>query len=217
MNAWSTRVRKRMKQLGMTQDTLAKKMGITRGAITHYLAGRRTPSLLQFKKMAAVLKTDPAWLQFGISTTSELPHTPNKTNATAINKSIPILTWEQITDFIDVDNLEFDEPKEFIPNHYTDQTRWFALRVKGDSMIAPLAQKNSFYENSIIIIDPDKTVSNGDFVIAQLPKTKEAIFKQYVVDGGKRYLKPLNPQYPLIEIDDKTHLFGVIIQSLTMF
>jgi transcriptional regulator with XRE-family HTH domain len=54
MNTWATRIKSRMKELGLTQEVLAEKMGITRGAITHYLAGRREPPLRQFQKLATI-------------------------------------------------------------------------------------------------------------------------------------------------------------------
>lgn len=68
MNTWASRIRERMSELQLTQEELANKLGVTRGAITHYLSGRRVPPLRQFHKLAAVLKTDPAWLQFGAPT-----------------------------------------------------------------------------------------------------------------------------------------------------
>src|SRR5690242_7803616 len=68
MNSLATRIKERMKVLGMTQEMLANKMGITRGAVTHYLAARRTPPLSQFKKLAAILKVEPAWLHYGTVT-----------------------------------------------------------------------------------------------------------------------------------------------------
>lgn len=47
-----------------------------------------------------------------------------------------------------------------------------------------------------------------------LPRAKEATFKQYVVDAGIGYLKPLNPQYPMVQINDATHVCGVIVECL---
>lgn len=80
-------------------------------------------------------------------------------------------------------------------------------------MTAPLGQK-SFYEGDTIIVDPEKTAEDGKYVIALLPKSKEATFKQYVIDGGIRYLKPLNPQYPITQIDDSTHICGVVVAQI---
>lgn len=213
MNTWAERVRTRMKELDLTQEDLANKLGVTRGAVTHYLAGRRVPPLRQFQKLAAILKVDPAWLQFG---TTNVPNPLAKkaprisNNEESIRHAIPILSWEQIAELTDVTKIKGEEIKKSVPHFYSDNSRWYALQIKGDSMAAPLGHK-SFHEGDIIIVDPDQTVKHGGFVIALLPRAKEVTFKQYVVDGGVRYLKPLNPQYPLIQINESTHMCGVIV------
>jgi SOS-response transcriptional repressor LexA len=211
MQNWSTRLKDRMKALKMTQEILAGKMGVTRGAITHYLSERRTPSLLQFKKLSAVLKTDPAWLQYGLSTTQE-PKSKNEKSETK-RYPLPILPWNTIADFIDT-RKRSAEIEEWVPHFFTDQPHWYALRVTGDSMKAPTGNSKSFHEGDLIIVDPDKTAAHGSYVVAMLPRAKEATFKQYVVDGGVGYLKPLNPQYPMVPINDATHVCGVIVECL---
>jgi SOS-response transcriptional repressor LexA len=52
-------------------------------------------------------------------------------------------------------------------------------------------------------------------VIAIVDNSAEATFKEYREDGHDRYLKPLNPQYPTIKIDDDTVLIGTIIGSFS--
>jgi SOS-response transcriptional repressor LexA len=217
MNTWATRIKSRMKELGLTQEVLAEKMGITRGAITHYLAGRREPPLRQFQKLATILKADPAWLQFGEATAkSETLRSVTSKKEKMVKHPLPILSWEQAIEFADIEKIR-GEAKEFIPHFYTDKSRWYALRVKGDSMTAPLNSSKSFHEGSIIIVDPDKAAEHGMHVIAILPHSKGATFKQYIIDGGTRYLKPLNPQYPMIPIDDSTHICGVVVGCFNFY
>jgi SOS-response transcriptional repressor LexA len=213
MSTWATRVKSRMKALDMTQEILARKMGVTRGAITHYLTGRRVPPLSQFQKLAATLKVDPAWLQFGVVTPDK--KIVGKKDLT--KNLIPILSWEQTAELVDITKIGVAEIKEWLPHFYTDQPRWFALRIKGDAMTAPLGHSKSFHEGDIIIVDPEKPAKHGSYVIVLLSRTKEATFKQYVVDGGVRYLKPLNPQYPMTEIDDSTHVCGVVVRCSVEF
>jgi len=213
MQNWSTRLKDRMKALKMTQEVLASKMGVTRGAITHYLSERRTPSLQQFKKLSAVLKTDPVWLQYGLTNTQEAKS--KKVKSETIQYPLPILSWNVVADFVDI-RKKSAEIKEWIPHFYIDQPHWYALRVTGDSMKAHSGNSKSFHEDDLIIVDPDKTAVHGNYVIAMLPRAKEATFKQYVVDGGVAYLKPLNPQYPMVQIDDATHVCGVVVECLGM-
>ncbi len=215
MNSWSMRVRERMKALGLTQEVLASKMGITRGAVAHYLAERRIPPLAQFKKLAVILKTDPAWLHYGTTVNKAALTKSSPGENVAPKNQIPILSWEQVADFVDASKLS-NEAKEYVPHFFIAQPRWYALRIKGDAMTASSGSHLSFREKDIIIVDPDKIATHGNFVVALLPRAKEVTFKQYVIDGGIHYLKPLNPQYPIIEIDESTHIAGVVVQSLNV-
>jgi SOS-response transcriptional repressor LexA len=214
MTTWVERTKLRMQELGITQEALANKMGITRGAITHYLAGRRVPPLNQFTKLAAILKVQPAWLQFGVSKEEPLYRPAvKKEKMEKDSYPLPILTWKEIADTAGA--ISRNKIKEFLPHFSVDQPNWYGLRVIGDAMTTPLGQNKNFHEGDIIIIDPDKKAAHGSFVIALLPRAKEATFKQYVVDGGVPYLKPLNPQYPLIETNKNTHICGVVVASLS--
>jgi SOS-response transcriptional repressor LexA len=87
----------------------------------------------------------------------------------------------------------------------------YALRVKGDFMTSPHAGQRSYLDGSIIFVDPDKPLTNGCRVIAKLHTSDVAIFKEYREDGGKHYLKPLNSQYPTLELIDDTKLCHVVI------
>jgi len=161
-----------------------------------------------------ILKADPAWLQFGTVTKNEKSsERKNKTELTKPTTSIPLLSWVKLTSLISSSKIIKSETNEFVPHFFTEHSQWYALRIKGDSMTSPLSQSKSFHEGNIIIVDPDKEHQHGDFVVALLPKSKEATFKQYVIDGGVSYLKPLNPQYPMTQIDSRTVICGVVIGS----
>src|SRR5579872_2586756 len=120
---WTTRIKARMEELGMTQEMLANKMGITRGAITHYIAGRRQPPLRQFQKLAAILKVDPAWLQYGTKVNEyEATRTGTEKGKAIQSKSpLPILSWQQVAEFVDASKIGKIEIKDFLPHFYTDK------------------------------------------------------------------------------------------------
>lgn len=212
MSSWAARIKSQMKEIDITQEELANKMGITRSAITHYLAGRRVPPLRQFQKLAAILKTDPAWLQFGKVEERNLAAAKAKKEPST---RIPLLGWEQITDKIDSKKIRQDEIKEWVPHFYCNQQLWFALRVKGDAMVSPTGHSKTFMEGNILIINPDQPATHGSFVIALLPRAKEVTFKQYVIDGGVHYLKPLNSQYPTVGIDKSTYICGIVVHCIS--
>ena len=52
---WQTRTKALMKRRNITQDDVAAYFGVTRGAIGHWLSGRRQPSVDEFNKLATFL------------------------------------------------------------------------------------------------------------------------------------------------------------------
>src|SRR3990167_10545913 len=129
---WRDRIKERLKTLGMTQETLAKKIGITRSAICHYLAGRRVPSLHQFSKLAEVLEANPSWLQFG----SPLePPAQKVSRLMSALHPVPILSWEQAANFTDLSDMDLSNIKEWVPNYFSQKTNIYGFKIKGDAMI----------------------------------------------------------------------------------
>ena len=81
----------------------------------------------------------------------------------------------------------------------------FALQVLGDSM------EPEFKNGDIIVIDPDGVVKNGSFVFAVYQE--EYIFRQLVIEDEAYYLKPLNPNYPTVQIDGLQAVHGLIVSG----
>lgn len=67
-------------------------------------------------------------------------------------------------------------------------------------------------EGYIIIVDPCRQAENGDLIIARLEDSMDATFKKLVIDGGLRYLKPLNPAYPVIKINGNCTIIGKVVK-----
>ena len=81
----------------------------------------------------------------------------------------------------------------------------FALRVLGDSM------EPEFRDGCIIIIDPAGVIESGKYVIAEIDG--EYIFRQFMQEQERCYLKPLNSGYKTIEVDSSAVVRGVITQK----
>ncbi|MCG6364527.1 LexA family protein, partial [Vibrio fluvialis] len=84
----------------------------------------------------------------------------------------------------------------------------FWLRVEGDSMVSNSGI--SFPDGTLILADPDIDPINKNLVVAKLQGVPDVTFKQLIVDAGKKFLKPLNPYYPVIEISDNCKIVGVV-------
>ncbi|MGJ0486638.1 MAG: S24 family peptidase [Methylomicrobium sp.] len=50
---------------------------------------------------------------------------------------------------------------------------------------------------------------NERIVVTRQENSNEAMVKQLIIDGLHRYLKPLNPNYRTIEIDENCTLYPV--------
>lgn len=87
----------------------------------------------------------------------------------------------------------------------------FWLLVDGDSMTAPAGL--SIPEGTYVLFDTGREAVNGSLVIAKLSESNEATFKKLVIDGGIRYLKGLNPSWPLIHINGNCRIIGVAIET----
>lgn len=126
--------------------------------------------------------------------------------------SYPVISW--------VSAGQWMEAVE--PYHRRSIDRWydtsvtcsedsFWLDVKGDSMTSPAGL--SIPEGAAILIDPEVEPINGKLVVAKLDGDNEATFKKLVIDAGRRFLKPLNPQYPMVEINGNCRIIGVVVDA----
>lgn len=80
----------------------------------------------------------------------------------------------------------------------------FALRVLGDSM------EPEFKDGCIIIIDPSANAEHGKYVMAEVKG--EFIFRQFIIEGEKYFLKPINEGYETVEIEGPDVIKGIITQ-----
>ena len=81
----------------------------------------------------------------------------------------------------------------------------YALRVLGDSM------EPEFADGCVIIIDPGHAPRNGSYVVVEF--AGDVFFRQLVVDGERRFLKPLNPKYGGFELIPPYTIRGGVVQQ----
>ncbi len=74
------------------------------------------------------------------------------------------------------------------------------MRVLGDSM------EPEFEDGSVVIFEPGGAVEDGCYVIAF--HKNEYLFRQLRRDADKWQLKPLNPQYPVVELSELQAIKG---------
>ncbi len=120
---------------------------------------------------------------------------------------VPVLSWVQAG----LPKLAIDdnEISEWVQTTCQVRGSTYALRVQGDSMM-PV-----FVEGTILVVEPEIDYAANDYVIAK-NGDGEATFKQLVKDAGKFYLKPKNPQYPTVPLDNYK-IVGVVREAIRKF
>jgi SOS-response transcriptional repressor LexA len=216
MNIWTTRARQRMKELKITHKVVAECLRVSRASVTHFLSGRREPSLDQLVELATILKTTPAWLQFGIDAPGNFDSNASNVKPIApLSSYLPVIPWSDAGQWQKLAKDYQSTESEWIPYAGDPIPDAFALRIKGDSMAA--LQGTSFIENTYVIVAPHRVPKDQDFVVVQLKNTKEALLRQLAFEGNQRLLKPLNPRYLVMKMKAGVTICGVVCQSLQKF
>ncbi|WHI52961.1 LexA family transcriptional regulator [Microbulbifer sp. MLAF003] len=211
-------------ELGLNQEKAGAAMGMTQGAVGHYLNGRialNTETIIKFARLLHVEPSDidpnqvvklgrrsnPSALtenaMQGVSNASRSHFSiPPHRSTVPLISSVQAGGWAEV-----VDNFQPGDAEEWRETTAKVGPNAFALRIEGDSMTSPTGV--SIPHGSIVIVDPDVEYTNGSIVVAKLIDVQEATIKKLVIDGPNRYLKPLNPNYAPIPINGNCRIVGV--------
>ncbi|MEE1952308.1 LexA family protein [Aeromonas sp. 75A] len=209
---------------GLTQESLAKRLGINRVSISQWERGDTSPKGNNLVRLAEILGVKPEWLLFGddaaSSTGTSLPGYHNVEPAVIYQgKRIPILSYVQAGNWREMceQATAFDGNVEYVVAGVELGPCGFGLWVRGDSM-AP-----QFKEGDLVIVDPDIAPKAGDFVVASNGK-EEATFKKYrsrgeYENGQPRFeLVPLNEDHETLSTDQTSiTIIGVVVEHRSFF
>ncbi|WP_421853256.1 LexA family protein [Marinomonas sp.] len=211
------RVKQKRTDLKLTQAELAKRVGISQQSLQKIEDGR-TQNPRKLLNLAKALHCDAEWLLLG--TASEVrENISNYSNDNSPSQSLetnlrPIITipqaaqWPNITE---LDKGKFDWLET--PNSTSKSAFW--LNVVGDCMMSPSGI--SVPEGYLILVEPSLTAKSGDLIIAKITDSKEVTFKKLVIDTGRTYLTPLNPNYRPIEVPNDLTIIGIVTQARILF
>jgi len=179
--------------------------GVSPSAISQMRSGTKNIGEKIARKIETALTLPVAWMDQAHD--SQNIHS-NTEPGPDISGKVPLISWVQAGAWAEViDNFHPGDAEDWIETTAKVSSQSFALRIKGDSMTNPHGTP-SLPEGSMVIIDPNAHCDNGNIVVARLNDSMEATIKKLVIDGGQRYLKPLNPAYPTIPINGNCHIIG---------
>ena len=192
---------------GITNAEIAHTCGVTPQAVgawlrTGKISGRHLASI------AATTGVSTDWLITGRDRNSARESAAVydlSAEARPIRSEVPLISWVTAGAWCGVvDNLEPGEAEEWVQADHNVGENAFALTVRGDSM------EPEFRDGVRIVVDPSYEATDGSYVIARLDDDMEATFKQLVIDGSRRYLKPLNDRYLILSVEGNMTICGVV-------
>ena len=214
------RIREARQARGASQAALSELCGWEngQGRIGNYERNEREPSLSDIRRIAEQTGVRLEWLLTGSGAPQHSAMDAGVANTSPGPELhyLPLISWVRAGTWAEVeDPYEPGQYERLIPVTKRYSNRAYALMMEGDSMDAPNGP--SFPSGSIIAVEPNREARNGSYVVARLEDSHEATFKQLVVDGDRKYLKPLNPRYPVIEINTPMTICGVVRQLVMDF
>ncbi len=202
-------IRRKRKERGLTQKELAAHFGITDVSVSEWERNLTRPDQARLSDLARILKTTVEELLGGRpkATASNVEPGPE------IKGVVPLVSWVQAGQWAEIyKNFDVLDAQEWIPCPSAHSERTFCLRVRGLSMYNPDGPL-SFSDGDIVFVDPLRAADHRSCVIVGLDDEREATFKQLVIEGNRKLLRPLNPNWPekWIDVNGSATIVGTVI------
>lgn len=200
---------------GWSEGELARRAGVTQPTVHRIISGEsKSPKRENIEKIAKALRVASKWLWDGGPKSEPDAFDANVEPATGPSRyyEYPEISWVQAG--VACEAMDLFNVGDFDAIHPSDAwagPNGFWLKVRGPSMTSTNGM--SFSEGMIILVAPGSDVESGQYVVAKLIDTNEATFKQLVRDSGKAYLKPLNPAFPTVEVDNTWTVVGRVVDA----
>lgn len=207
------RVAKAIAASGKRKGQIASECGVSNSAVTQWVTGESKslkPESLYALAKATGFRAE--WLALGIGPEREEMDS-NVESALAPSRyyEYPVISWVQAGAASEAMELSNVSLCEMHPSDAWAGPNGFWLKVKGSSMTS--ISGLSFPEGMLILVAPGCDVESGQYVVARLTDSNEATFKQFIRDSGRAFLKPLNPAFPMTEIDDSWSFVGRVVDA----
>lgn len=213
---------RKSKSLKINQNDIADELGVGQSAISHYLNAVNPLNPRAAAAFAKVLHVSIS--DFSPRLADELRSMKDSAAAsgsqasdffatTADHRSLPLLNPKKAADWSDLSSIHsLTDTTDFLQTNLTLSGSAFAFTIKDDSM------QPEFNEGDVVICDPKVSRVPGDFVIAQIGDSEEAIFRRYrlisaATDNEVFELFPLNNVHAAHRSDiEKIRVIGVMVE-----
>lgn len=195
---------------------LAKAIGVSHSIVSQYLHGKKIPSIPTLIDIAKVLRCSPNFLLIGsLAPSSGIELAPGLNQA---DTPVPILKWDELRNWkiitekfkMSIDNgISIDVAAEGRDVIFTDQNsaKYICVRVEDEAMVSSNGLPYSISPGMLVYADPNKPIKENDIVLAFPKLSTRGVVRRYVLDNGKPVLKPINPSFSRIDINDTEEEF----------
>lgn len=187
---------------GLTQESVAKYMDVTRNAVGAWENGRALPPAKNFPRLASFLGVSTAYLQME----SDYPY-GNEIPMPEDLLKIPIIATVKCG----VNGLAFEEDGGFVNVEKKHGEDLRAFMCKGDSMI-----NEGIHDGDIAIVRIQDTVESGELAIVVI-NGDEGTLKKVHIQKDAIILESANPAYParvFTGVDRAiVHIVGKVIET----
>lgn len=167
-----------LKEKGLKQKYLFEQIGKSPVLFNDWKNGKSKPTDEVLKNIADVLDTTPEYL---LGKTDRKEKTPRK-------RGVKIPVFGNVAAGIPIEAIEDIEDYEEITEEMARDGEYFALRIKGDSMMPRII------EGDVIIVRKQPAVESGDLAVV-LVNGSDATCKKVVIGKNELSLISFNPVY----------------------
>jgi SOS-response transcriptional repressor LexA len=176
---------------------VAEMFGLTQRGAARWVNGEVLPPKARRKDIATRMKVNFDWLEFG--------HGEPRTSTGDNNlKQFPIITQHEAKDYKRV-LASFSGRRMTFETKASDES--FIIEVAGKAM------EPRFGPGTIIVIDPNASVKDGDYVLVYVNKISEVLFRQYVVGDNYVHLVPTAEGFTAISMAKDDKVIGPVVES----
>lgn len=206
------RISKLMLDMDVSNAKLARMIGVSRPTIGNWIEGKSAPTGENLTNLANALKVDPNWLMSGKESQVRLDNNVDISQKIPFDgRPIPVISWVAAGSFGLIETVLRDaEVDEYLPPIKECGKNGYGLVVTGISMSPKFEPEDRIYVNPDFQVSDLKT---GDLVIVSCAGDNEATFKQLIIEGTTKYLKPLNPKWDeqIIKLTEDCRLVGKVV------
>ena len=206
------RLEEKLKEKGYKPADLARAAEVSAVAAGKWLHGESRPKAEKLKLIARFLDVSDDWLLTGKEAVPRLDNNIDLSQKIPLDgRPVPVISWVAAGSFDHIETiLRGVEVDEYLPPIKECGKNGYGLIVVGNSM------KPDFKPGDRIYVNPDIQtfdLQTDDLVIIACSGETEATFKKLIIEGGDKYLQPLNPNWPeqIIKLTEDCRLVGKVV------